>query len=168
MVIDFTEEKLGKAEKTELDASFENLLQRADQTEQYTKQILSALENYLQPNPSRQLYLSDLFFSPALRVEEYFYDKLEMKKEQRLNNLETLGVAMIQAGNEFGPGTAYGSILLKIGNTQQKLGLAEKEFIGAAATNVLTPLKRFLEGDIKTIAVILLVRFSFRIVKRRC
>lgn len=41
-----------KAEKTELDAHFENLLQRADKTEEHTKRLLSALESYLQPNPS--------------------------------------------------------------------------------------------------------------------
>lgn len=43
--------------------------------------------------------------------------------------------------------------MLKVGATQFKLGAAEREFIASAAANVLTPLKRFLEGDMKTIAV---------------
>lgn len=47
-----TEETFLKAEKTELDAHFENLLQRADKTEEHTKRLLSAMESYLQPNPS--------------------------------------------------------------------------------------------------------------------
>ncbi|KFD59115.1 hypothetical protein M513_00278 [Trichuris suis] len=136
--VQFTEEKLGKAEKTELDAYFENLLEKASVAEEHTKAILSCMECYLQPNPT-------------LRVEEFFYEKLDLKKEQRLNNLECLGQAMITAGNQFGPGTPYGSALLKVGDTQMKLGCAEREFISVSATKVLTPLKRFLESDIKTI-----------------
>ena len=49
----YTEEKLGQAEKTELDAHFENLLQRADNTRHWTETILSNTEVVLQPNPSR-------------------------------------------------------------------------------------------------------------------
>ena len=49
----YTEEKLGQAEKTELDAHFENLLQRADNTKLWTETILTHTEVVLQPNPSR-------------------------------------------------------------------------------------------------------------------
>ncbi|OUC48527.1 BAR domain protein [Trichinella nativa] len=135
----FTGEKLGKAEKTELDAYFESLLQRADVTEDQTKNILNCIENYLQPNPT-------------VRMEEFFYEKLDLKKEQRMNNAELLGVALTNAGNEFGPGTPYGSALLKVGTVQKNIGVAERDFISAAAVNVLTPLKRFIEGDMKTIS----------------
>lgn len=45
----------------------------------------------------------------ALRMEEVFYEKLELRKEHRMNNLEYLGQAMTEAGNEFNPGTAYGT-----------------------------------------------------------
>ncbi|KRX95328.1 Endophilin-B1 [Trichinella pseudospiralis] len=135
----FTGEKLGKAEKTELDAYFESLLQRADITEDHTKNILNCIENYLQPNPT-------------VRMEEFFYEKLDLKKEQRMNNAELLGVALTNAGNEFGPGTPYGSALLKVGTVQRNIGVAERDFISAAAVNVLTPLKRFIEGDMKTIS----------------
>ncbi|KAL1238125.1 Endophilin-B1 [Trichinella nativa] len=137
--VQFTGEKLGKAEKTELDAYFESLLQRADVTEDQTKNILNCIENYLQPNPT-------------VRMEEFFYEKLDLKKEQRMNNAELLGVALTNAGNEFGPGTPYGSALLKVGTVQKNIGVAERDFISAAAVNVLTPLKRFIEGDMKTIS----------------
>ncbi|KRY90585.1 Endophilin-B1 [Trichinella pseudospiralis] len=137
--VQFTGEKLGKAEKTELDAYFESLLQRADVTEDHTKNILNCIENYLQPNPT-------------VRMEEFFYEKLDLKKEQRMNNAELLGVALTNAGNEFGPGTPYGSALLKVGTVQRNIGVAERDFISAAAVNVLTPLKRFIEGDMKTIS----------------
>ena len=49
----FTEEKLGQAEKTELDAHFENLLQRADKTRDWTDKMLKQTEAVLQPNPSK-------------------------------------------------------------------------------------------------------------------
>ncbi len=48
----YTEEKLGQAEKTELDAHFENLLQRADKTKEWTERIIAQTESVLQPNPS--------------------------------------------------------------------------------------------------------------------
>ena len=49
----FTEEKLGQAEKTELDAHFENLLSRADCTKNWTEKIFRQTEVLLQPNPSK-------------------------------------------------------------------------------------------------------------------
>lgn len=42
------------------------------------------------------------------RIEEFFYEKLDRKAPSRMNNPELLGQYMIDAGNEFGPGTAYG------------------------------------------------------------
>ena len=35
-------------------------------------------------------------------------EKIDKKKPNRLSNLEYLGLDMISAGNEFGPGTSYG------------------------------------------------------------
>uniref|UniRef100_A0AC34R172 BAR domain-containing protein n=1 Tax=Panagrolaimus sp. JU765 TaxID=591449 RepID=A0AC34R172_9BILA len=134
-----TEETFLKAEKTELDAHFENLLQRADKTEEHTKKLLSCLESYLQPNPT-------------VRMEDVFYEKLELKKEgSRQNNLEHLGQAMQDAANEFGPSTPYGSALTRVAETEFKLGHAEREFITNSANNTLLPIRRFLEGDMKTI-----------------
>ncbi|XP_010790097.1 endophilin-B2-like [Notothenia coriiceps] len=50
--VQFTEEKLGQAEKTELDAHFENLMIRADCTKLWTEKIYRQTEVLLQPNPS--------------------------------------------------------------------------------------------------------------------
>lgn len=55
--LQFTEEKLGQAEKTELDAHFENLLARADCTKNWTEKILRQTEVLLQPNPSKSTFL---------------------------------------------------------------------------------------------------------------
>ncbi|XP_062235565.1 endophilin-B1a [Platichthys flesus] len=136
--VQFTEEKLGQAEKTELDAHLENLLVRAETTKQWTERIMKQTEILLQPNPN-------------LRLEEFVYEKLEKKAPTRVNNHELLGQSMIESGNEFGPGTAYGNALTKCGETEKQLGGAERELIHSAAINFLTPFRNFLEGDFKTI-----------------
>ncbi|XP_070310292.1 endophilin-B2 isoform X4 [Odocoileus virginianus] len=53
--VQFTEEKFGQAEKTELDAHFESLLARADSTKNWTEKILRQTEVLLQPNPRKTL-----------------------------------------------------------------------------------------------------------------
>uniref|UniRef100_A0A8B9LNR1 SH3-domain GRB2-like endophilin B2b n=1 Tax=Astyanax mexicanus TaxID=7994 RepID=A0A8B9LNR1_ASTMX len=47
------EEKLGQAEKTELDAHLENLIARGDCTKNWTEKIFRQTEVLLQPNPSK-------------------------------------------------------------------------------------------------------------------
>lgn len=54
----FTEEKFGQAEKTELDAHLENLLVRAETTKHWTEKIMKQTEVLLQPNPSKTTLLS--------------------------------------------------------------------------------------------------------------
>ncbi|XP_014798473.1 PREDICTED: endophilin-B2 isoform X2 [Calidris pugnax] len=135
----FTEEKLGQAEKTELDAHFENLLARADCTKNWTEKILRQTEVLLQPNPSA-------------RVEEFLYEKLDRKVPSRVTNGELLAQYMTEAANDFGPGTPYGKTLIKVGETQRRLGAAERDFIHSASLNFLTPLRNFLEGDWRTIS----------------
>ena len=46
--------------------------------------------------------------------------KLGLKNE-RLTNLEYLGTDMIEAGNEFGTETPYGSALIQVGQSEQRL-----------------------------------------------
>ncbi|XP_064379812.1 endophilin-B2 isoform X3 [Dromaius novaehollandiae] len=137
--VQFTEEKLGQAEKTELDAHFENLLARADCTKNWTEKILRQTEVLLQPNPSA-------------RVEEFLYEKLDRKVPSRVTNGELLAQYMTEAANDFGPGTPYGKTLIKVGETQRRLGAAERDFIHSASINFLTPLRNFLEGDWRTIS----------------
>lgn len=57
LFVQFTEEKLGQAEKTELDAHLENLLIRAENTKQWTERIMKQTEVLLQPNPSKTTLL---------------------------------------------------------------------------------------------------------------
>lgn len=58
---------------------------------------------------------------------------------------------MVEAGNAFGPSTAYGSSLIKVGQWEQKLGQAERDFIGSAGMCFTQPLRKFLETEMKTI-----------------
>ncbi|XP_042318348.1 endophilin-B1 isoform X3 [Sceloporus undulatus] len=136
--VQFTEEKLGQAEKTELDAHLENLLCKAECTKLWTEKVMKQTEVLLQPNPNA-------------RMEEFVYEKLDRKAPSRVNNPELLGQHMIDAGNEFGPGTAYGNALIKCGETEKRIGGADRELIQTAAINFLTPLRNFIEGDYKTI-----------------
>ncbi|KAM4023487.1 endophilin-B1 isoform 2-T2 [Anomaloglossus baeobatrachus] len=137
--VQFTEEKLGQAEKTELDAHLENLLTKAESTKQWTEKIMKQTEVLLQPNPNA-------------RIEEFVYEKLDRKAPSRLNNQEQLSQYMIDAGSEFGPGTAYGNALIKCGETQKRIGGAHRELVQTGAINFLTPFRNFIEGDYKTIS----------------
>uniref|UniRef100_A0A9J7YDF1 Endophilin-B1 n=1 Tax=Cyprinus carpio carpio TaxID=630221 RepID=A0A9J7YDF1_CYPCA len=137
--VQFTEEKLGQAEKTELDAHFENLLSRADCTKNWTEKIYRQTEVVLQPNP-------------GARIEEFLYEKLDRKVPPRPTNGEILGQFMLEAAKEFGSGTPYGSTLIKVGDCQRRLGGAEREFLQTSSISFLIPLRNFLEGDWRTIS----------------
>nr|XP_046231489.1 endophilin-B2-like isoform X2 [Scatophagus argus] len=137
--VQFTEEKLGQAEKTELDPHLENLISRAEGTKNWTEKILRQTEVLLQPNPSA-------------RIEGFIYDKLDKKLPSKATNAELLGQYMLEAANEFGPETPYGSTLITVGEYQKRLGGAEREFLHTSAATFLTPLRNFLEGDWRTIS----------------
>ncbi|KAJ7994054.1 hypothetical protein DPEC_G00261960 [Dallia pectoralis] len=137
--VQFTGEKLGQSEKTELDAHFENLLSRADSTKNWTEKIFRQTEVLLQPNPSA-------------RIEEFLYEKLDRTVPSRPNNGELLGQYMQDAAKDFGSGTPYGSTLIHVGDCERRLGSAHREFLQTAAIGFLTPLRNFLEGDWRTIS----------------
>nr|XP_040051043.1 endophilin-B2a isoform X5 [Gasterosteus aculeatus aculeatus] len=141
--VQFTEEKLGQAEKTELDAHFENLLSRADCTKLWTEKIYRQTEALLQPNPIDHT---------GARIEEFLYEKLDRKAPSRVTNGELLGQYMTDAAKEFGPGTPYGGTLIEVGECERRLGAAEREFLQTSAISFLTPLRNFLEGDWRTIS----------------
>lgn len=50
LLLQYTEEQLGKAEPTVLDARFMSLSEKADRTKSRTEQLLSQTETLLQPN----------------------------------------------------------------------------------------------------------------------
>lgn len=81
--LQLTEEKLGTAERTELDGHFESLAERAECTKNWTEKIVRNTEAVLTPNPGN-------------RAEDFIFEKIEKKKPVRLSNLEYLGLDMIE------------------------------------------------------------------------
>jgi len=47
-------------------------------------------------------------------VEEFVYEKVQGSKPQRMLENDVLGQHMIDAGNDFGPGTAYGKCRVRL------------------------------------------------------
>ncbi|XP_062515176.1 endophilin-B1-like [Corticium candelabrum] len=134
----FTEEKLGQVEKTTYDAQFENMVVRAETTKQWTERIIKDIERTLEPNPN-------------IRLEGFLYQKFDRKRPSRMIPVEELGDTMINAGANIGPTTLYGGYLQICGEVQQRLGMAHREFMTTVVEKVLSPLKKFLSEDIKTI-----------------
>lgn len=58
---------MGTSEKTELDAHFENLWNRADTTKTCTEKLVRNTEAVLVPNPGN-------------RIEDYVFEKIEKKR----------------------------------------------------------------------------------------
>jgi len=56
------------------------------------------------------LYIIDskMIYFAGNRIEDFFYEKIDKRRPNRLSNLEYVGTDMIEAGNDFGPGIAYG------------------------------------------------------------
>lgn len=138
----YTEEKLGKAERTELDPHIVELEKKTENTKNYTERIKNNATAVVLPNP-------------AQRAESLFFDNVPVDKigikNERLTNLEYLGNDMIEAGNEFGAATPYGSALIRVGQTEQKLGMIEKDYIRGMNEGLISPLQRFLDGEMKNI-----------------
>ena len=55
-----------------------------------------------------KLTLTYCLYFAGMRAEEFVYQKLDKPKPPRLTESESLGQSMIEAGNDFGPGTNYG------------------------------------------------------------
>lgn len=63
----FTEEKLGKAERTDLDPHFEDLGRKTDKVKTYTEKLVKDTEAVLVPNP-------------AVRVETFMFENIPVDK----------------------------------------------------------------------------------------
>ncbi|XP_078134153.1 endophilin-B1-like [Sander vitreus] len=132
--VQYTEESLGHADKTELDPGLEELLSRADATKTCTDKIISQTEVLLQPNS-------------GARLEDRLYEHLDWSVPPRPRAHELLGDQMIQAGMEMGSNTPYGIALLRCGEAQKQLGEAERKFVQSTNIHFLTPLRSFTEGE---------------------
>ncbi|XP_037602317.1 endophilin-B2-like isoform X1 [Sebastes umbrosus] len=132
--VQYTEESLGQAEKTDLEPGLDELLVRVDATKTWTDQIISQTEVLLQPNA-------------GARLEDRLYGHLDWSVPTRPRAHEVLGDEMTQAGLEMGSNTPYGTALLRCGEAQKQLGEAERKFVQSTHIHFLTPLRSFTEGE---------------------
>ncbi|XP_076604952.1 endophilin-B1-like [Chaetodon auriga] len=136
--VQYTEESLGQADKTELDPGLEELLARADATKIWTDKIISQTEVLLQPNP-------------GARLEDRLYEHLDWSVPPRPRAHEVLCDQMTQAGLEMGSNTPYGMALLRCGEAHKRFGEAERNFVQSTNIHFLTPLRSFTEEEYRTI-----------------
>jgi len=135
----YTEEKLGNAEKTEYEETFQSMLDNADKTKNWTEKVLSQTQCYLQPNPT-------------IRVEDKMQEKLQGYKATRMMETDILGQIMVDAGNDLSGGApAYSSALIRCGEAQQKIGAANRELIQTSVEKFIIPLQAFLDGEMKNL-----------------
>ncbi|XP_010884530.2 endophilin-B1 [Esox lucius] len=132
--VQYTEEALGQAEKTELDSRLESLLDRAESTKTWTDKIISQTETLLQPNP-------------GARLEDRLYKGLDWSAPQRPTPQELLSENMINAALELGQHTPYGSTLIKCGELERQIGMANKKLIQSTSINFLSPLRMFTDEE---------------------
>ncbi|KAL1022225.1 hypothetical protein UPYG_G00023910 [Umbra pygmaea] len=133
-VVQYTEEALGQAEKTQLDSRLESLLDRAESTKTWTDKIISQTERLLQPNP-------------GARLEDKLYKGLDWSAPQRQGPHELLSENMINAALELGQHTPYGSTLVRCGELERQISVANKKLLQSIAINFLSPLSRFTDEE---------------------
>uniref|UniRef100_A0A3B4YP26 Endophilin-B1-like n=1 Tax=Seriola lalandi dorsalis TaxID=1841481 RepID=A0A3B4YP26_SERLL len=137
--VQYTEESIGQADKTELEPGLEQLLALADATKTCTDKIICQTEVLLQPNP-------------GARLEDRLYEHLDWSVPSRPRALEALGDQMTQAGLEIGSTTPYGeSALLRCGEVQKQLSEEERKLVQSTNIHFLTPLRSFTEGEFRDI-----------------
>jgi len=135
----FTEEKLGQAEKTEYDEEFKKNLDQAEKIKTWTEKIMKQTESYLQPNPT-------------VRAQNNIQERLQGYKATRILETDLLGQTLVEAGNDLSSAApAYGDALVKCGEAHQKIGAANREMMQTAVDNFLHPLQVFLDGDMKNL-----------------
>ncbi len=75
-MLKFTEEKLGKAERTESDPNFEILARRTDKIKSYTEKLVKDEEAVLVPNPGKFQKIPLLSFFNASNIKR-MVEKIE-------------------------------------------------------------------------------------------
>ena len=69
--LQYTEEQFGKSEKTEFDARFESLAERADKTKLWAERMSAQTELLLQPNPGN--YQNEGLLDSGLAIKEIVF-----------------------------------------------------------------------------------------------
>lgn len=122
------DEQFGDAQKTELDVETTRLLQKSDDIKLSTEKILTAMEMYLQPDPTVRIL-------PGLSIDA-------------LNKGEVVGQEMTQLGTKLGMNEPYGVAMLATGDAYTNLGRNDRDFLKSANDVYVAPMRKFMKEDL--------------------
>eukprot|EP00043_Microstomoeca_roanoka_P017247 m.179671 g.179671 ORF g.179671 m.179671 type:complete len:329 (-) comp16602_c3_seq1:142-1128(-) len=131
----YTGEKLGRAEKTAYDETFETLANKSEAMKSQTDKILKATSAYLQPNPNR-------------RFEANVYARLKRPTRDHINELEALGHSFLEASDAF-EDSSYANALQRAGEMEVAVGARFTDLTRDIQTHFVAPLKDFIQTDLK-------------------
>lgn len=141
----FTLEKVGKAGTvTEFDSDYESLSQQLDNIKRTTEKILEHVGSVL--HPYLGMRLENMLYN---KLEDTVYHKLDKHRPARSAPHEQLGTELNSIGSTVFTESPVGEYMTKCGDVQTKLGQADKQFQEKVQAEYITPLKAFLEVDIK-------------------
>eukprot|EP00128_Syssomonas_multiformis_P014758 Colp12_sorted_trinity150504_noHs@11013 len=131
----WTGEKLNMREGTKLDEDFKRLEQGTDATKDGVEILIRRTEEYLQPNPVTRGKLAML----GKGGKKYPQPEGE------------LGDSMIEKASALGEESAFGQALIEAGEVEKRLAEARDALDTEVLTNFITPMKDFLEKDVKEV-----------------
>ncbi|CAH8597748.1 unnamed protein product [Schistosoma turkestanicum] len=134
-----TNEVIGRAEKTEFNEEFVVLLRQAESTHEVSKQIMEAIEQWINPCVLKK------FDDVACKVENLVTDnKSYWLKVPATLPAENLGDTLINAAASVGANTAYGAALSLCGEYSRQIAGYENRRNAILEKNTLRVLHRFL------------------------
>ena len=83
------------------------------------------------------------------KIEDTVYHRLDKPRPTRTAPHEQLGTELNSIGSTVFTGSAVGSFMVQCSEVETKLGQADKQFQDKVQAEFITPLKAFLEVDIK-------------------
>jgi len=137
----FSQEKMGNAVKTELDQDFIALSARVEETRSCVSKTSTAARNFLQPNA-------------AARLEDMFNETVTGKGsniDKRQTYSELMGHIMKTSGQQIGDSIKCGPSFVEVGETFQKLGMLEREYIRDVYNNFFKPFSNHLQVEYSNI-----------------
>jgi len=134
-------EKVGNADRTEMDPQFKEMERKMDCTTKTITEILQLTREFLQPNSSMRGHL----------VSGSGYSKIAHGNRQRPEQLEEkLGKMMRRSGLELNDSN-FGGALVTIGEAMSQLADAKNQLDDSVKSEFLDPLQTLIDKDIKDV-----------------
>lgn len=130
----YTMEKLGKSEVTEYGPEYNRLSGKVDTIKLHSERIVLEVGHFLQPNPT-------------IRMEEYL-----MKKMSPTHGISIPQISLGESLTGYGKSHEgdFGAYLINSGNAHKSVGESRRKFMEESNAYLITPLKAFLDVDIRT------------------